>query len=266
MTGTEREYNPWIITKHDISENLAEFIARRDDWNIDQIRNCPERVARLLAENRAIISGHYIYFVDFGGYFGYSCLVYLNEHQLRYATETERNHYGNIPRPELYRRYTDSMRKKLFTEEELCAPLKSYKECKRRETYLRNYLGDAENRISSFGIFNNEEVRRLHKRAVEGLYYSNITFSYYEDKAFTEKLSALYEGLYKAKQNTLDDYDYWKNAFMYEYKNHECIIGDGYDLVVSEMIRNGEFTDTQRKASEDAKQEYISWCYEHDIP
>lgn len=266
MTGTERKYNPWIITKHDISENLAVFISKRKNWNIDQIRNCPERVARLLMENRAIISGHDICFVDFGGYFGYSCLVYLNGHQLRYAAETERDYYGDIPRLELYRKYMDSMRKKLFTEEELCAPLKSYKEYKRRETYLRNYLGDAENHISSFGIFNNEEVRRLHKQAVEGLYYSNITFSYYEDKAFTEKLSALYEGLHKAKQNTLDDYDYWKDAFMYEYKNHECIIGDDYDLVVSGMTRNGELTEAQRKASEDAKREYIAYCEAHNLP
>ena len=265
MTIT-KTYNPWTITKHDISDRLAHIIANElKDWNIGQIENCPERVAQLIAEEHQTIKDHDVYFLTLGEYFGYSYLVYLNGHQLIYAGDYEL-HHRDKNKTELHEYYIGCLNEKLFTAEEIAEPLEKYSDYQLRERYIRNILPTAEDCVSIFEIFDSEEKRTIHKQATEGLYYSNVAFAYFKDKFFVDKLEELLGVLEKVKQETLDNYDYWKNAFRYEYSNYECIYGGRYDEAIAAASGGGKLTDTQRRAAIDAKREYENWCYEHDMP
>lgn len=263
---TTTTYNPWTITKHDITEDSARHIVtERKDWDIQQIENCPERVAQLIAEEHKVIKGHDVYFLNLGEYFGYSYLVYLNGHLLRHACDYEL-HHSRKSKEKLRKWYDDSLETKLFTLEEIAEPLTKYSDYQNRERYIRNHLPCAEDHVSIFGIFTNDDDRTAHEQATKGLYYSRIAFAYFKDKIFVDKLEELLCVLEKVKQDTLDNYDYWKNAFRYEYANYECIYGGRYDEAIDAASGGGKLTDTQRRAAIDAKREYEQWCYEHDMP
>ena len=263
---TTREFNPWTITKHTVSESIARFIANeRINWTIQQIESCPERVAQLMAEEHKIIKGHDVYFIDFDGNFGYSYLVYLNGHQLIYAGDYEL-HHRHMNRTELCKWYNDTLNAILFTPEEIAEPLTKYSDYQNRERYIRNLLPCAEDHVGIFFIKHNDEEEKMFEQAKENLYYSRIAFAYFKDKSFVDKLEELLGTLEAVKQDTFENYDYWKNAFRYEYSNYECIYGGRYDEAIVAASGSEELTDTQKQAAIDAKREYQQYCYEHDLP
>ena len=62
-------------------------------WNIDMIREITEEEAKKLSLESECIKGHNVYFVDFDGGFGYSVLVYKNNHHIHYANDYQLHHY-----------------------------------------------------------------------------------------------------------------------------------------------------------------------------
>ncbi len=64
------------------------------DYNISTIEALTENEARDLAVEHVILKEHDIYFVDFGGYFGYSYLVFKDGHSIHYANDYELHHKG----------------------------------------------------------------------------------------------------------------------------------------------------------------------------
>ena len=64
------------------------------EYNIQTIEAMTETDTALMALEKLNIKGHTIYLVDFGGYFGYSCLVFLNGHHIHYANDYALHHKG----------------------------------------------------------------------------------------------------------------------------------------------------------------------------
>lgn len=57
------------------------------EYTIRDIQAMTEADAATIALEKLDIKGHTVYLVDFGGYFGYSCLVFKNGHHIYYAND-----------------------------------------------------------------------------------------------------------------------------------------------------------------------------------
>lgn len=258
--------NIWIITDGKMEEETARYIVENvGGWNIDMIYDLTETEARIMAENHEVIKGHDVYFIDFGGYFGYSCIVFLRGHHLRYAGDYELHHNGKT-KEQLYKYYKRCLNGKLYTEKGLAAKLKNYDDYKRRNYYLNNYYGDLENHVSQFGCFNDEEYRAKYIETTKELVYCPVTFAYYKDAAFVEKCAKLEAAIEAAKNAMNDDFEYWKKAFYYEFSNYECIYGGRYAEAAAAATNGKSLNDIQKKAYKAAMREYEDYCFKHDMP
>ena len=222
------------------------------------------------------INEHQVYFVDFEGYFGYSALVFRAGVHLYYANDYEL-HHKHMTRPELKKWYLETMKKKLFSDEMIAAPVNDYTEGQRKEDYLRNYYPlMCIDKISAFHIFHNEAEEALFKEEVKEMIYNPIGFFYTKDRAFSDRLIELYRIAQESKEGSKDNYSYWVEAFKYEMFNHEYAISwepdtstlsaFGLPYEVGYQYENKEyskgldflfnaldFSDMQRKAYRDAR-------------
>ena len=57
------------------------------NYTIKEIEALTQEQAAAMAEETAEIKEHTVYFVDFGGYFGYSALVYVDGMHIYHANE-----------------------------------------------------------------------------------------------------------------------------------------------------------------------------------
>lgn len=189
-------------------------------WTIKDIESMTEAEAFTYAGEKLEIKGHQVYILDFGGYFGVSALVFCNGHHIKYANDYELHHQGKNFK-ELRALYIESLNNKLFTEEELAAPLKDYDEYSRKSYFLHNYYGMRESYVSMFRILHNEEEEKAMEAEVAGLIFNPICFGYYRSAEFVDRCKELAEALEKAKAATVNNYEYQKAAFLREMFNHE---------------------------------------------
>jgi len=253
--------NVWTITD-------AATIDRNNlpsEWNIDLIQDITETEAQTMAEKHEVIKGHDVYFIDFKGYFGYSYVVFLRGHHIRYAGDYELHHKGKT-REELDKWYKRCLNGKLYTERQLGNKLRNYGDYQNRMHYLHNYYGDLENHVSIFGDGSNAEYVAEYKRVTENLVYNPVTFAYYENADFVEKCIKLEKAIEAAKDAMNDDFEYWKKAFRYEFGNYECIYGGRYSEAAYAATNGKSLNDIQKKAFKEAKREYEEYCYSHDMP
>ena len=88
------------------------------DLTIKDIESMNEGKTFIFADEKMEIKGHTVYFIDLGGYFGFSALVFADGQQIKYANDYELHHRGKS-RAELRERYIKKMNASLFTDEEL---------------------------------------------------------------------------------------------------------------------------------------------------
>ena len=244
------------------------------EYIIYDIESLDEKTAQSLSEDHMVIKGHDIYFVDFGGYFGYSALVFFDGHHIHYANDYQLHHKGKT-NEELKSYYIEEMNNKLFTEEELKEPLKTYDEYSRKDYFLRNYYGMRRGYVSSFQIIVTEADKKKYQKKIEGMYYNPVTFAYYKDYDFVQKCVDLSIKLMELKRTTLDNYDWWVDAIFSEMCNHEyginwqadfdtlsafgCPIWRGEEnQSLTEWFADVNFTDTQKKAYFEARRKYFN--------
>lgn len=187
---------------------------------IADIESMTEEMAQNCAEEHLSIKGHNVYLIDFPGYFGYSACVFCNGHHVHYANDYELHHKGK-DHEWLRNFYMKALNNKLFTEEELKAPIKDYTEYTLKEHFLRNYYPMREDYISAFRICPTEKEEKAFEKSVKNMFYNPITFSYFKDEGFVKHCMELYKALTEAKAATLDNYEYWVDAIYSEMCNHE---------------------------------------------
>ena len=61
---------------------MEEFFMKKANYTIREIEDLTEAQAAAMATESEIIKEHQIYFIDFGGYFGYSALVFADGQQI----------------------------------------------------------------------------------------------------------------------------------------------------------------------------------------
>ena len=258
-------------------------------WTIADIEALDEDAAFELAEDTTVIKDHDVCFVDFGGYFGFSALVFCNGHHIKYANDYELHHrptqwdedQHKKTHEELRALYEEKLRRTLFTDDELTAPLAEYDEFQRRERFLRDLYPLRVDHLSIFGIdYSGATVTHIKEQSVFDRlkgnypYYSDISFCYYADKDFRDRQDQLYAALEAAKDGTLENFDYWVDAFKYEMANHEYHINwqadfdtigafaaipwRGDDADVNKYFDDACFNDVQRRAYLEAYRQYFA--------
>jgi hypothetical protein len=202
------------------------------EYDIRDIEALTESGAAAFAEEMEEIKGHQVYFIDFGGYFGFSALVFADGQHIYYANDYELHHKGK-GREELRALYVAKLNRILFTEAELVAPTSDPDEIDRRRYYLQNYYGMRRKRVSCFQIFHNDAEEAAYTQKIKTMVLSPVCFAYYTDRDFVKKCAQLRQGIEAAANANADNFDYWKSAFLYEMDNHEYGINwqADYDVI-----------------------------------
>ena len=256
------------------------------NYNIQDIEAMTEETAFIHADDYEKIKDHDIYFVDFGGYFGFSCLVFFEGSHIYYANDYQLHHKKitwhddgshtteDYTKEELKSLYIKALNNKLFTDSELSEPLKNYDEYTKKDYFIRNYYGMRHDYISMFFIGSDKEREAL-QRKTKKMHFSPITFAYYHDEAITEKIKALHDALEEQKRNTANNFEYQKDAFKKEMFNHEYSINwqADFDTLsafgrleykrdadLTEYFDQLNFSDIQRNAYIAARKEYYNEC------
>ena len=240
------------------------------EYTIRDIETLTEAQAAEMAIEAATVKGHQVYFVDFGGYFGYSVLVFADGHYIKYANDYELHHSGKS-RDELRKFYLDSLNKKLFTADEM-ETVSDYQDKQAKEYYIRNYYGLRRDHISMFFCGPDKEREKL-RRKTEKMIFSPVFLAFYDkkDADFVNSGEELLAMLEKAEPES-DNAEYWKNAFLREMFNHEYGINWQADFDVcsafgdcsgvrdyediEELFSACNFSDVQRAAYMAARREY----------
>ncbi len=245
--------------------------------NITNIEAITEENAAELCTEKMVIKGFNVYFVNLGESFGHSYLVFKNGHHINYANDYELHHSYMVEREgldALKNYYVEQLNNKLFTEEEIGQPLKSYDEYEMKSRFLHSYYAMQEDYVSMFRIFRNEEDEKAFDKEVEGMLFNPVGFCYM-DKSKTDFIKhhkELLDKLNAAKADVVNNYDYQKSAFLYEMYNHEYGINLQADWdvlsvfgkvtyrgdwdVLDDYFKELKFTETQKKAYRDARAEY----------
>ncbi len=246
-------------------------------FNIKNIEQITESEAKEAAIETAEIKGFNIYFVDFGGSFGYSYLVFKDGHHIHYANDYELHHGWLVKekgKDALRAYYVDSINNKLFTDEEIMAPIKSYDEYTKKSYFLNNYYAMQRDRVSRFCINPTDEEKATLEKAKKTMAYDPVGFCYVADEAFVEHHKELKKALEASKADTKNNFEYQKNAFMYEMANHEYAINlqADYDTLsafgnityqsdwsedLNKYFDELKFTQVQRDAYVAARNEYM---------
>ncbi len=244
----------------------------------DEIRELSETEAAKMAIEHVDIKGYNVYFIRFDAPRGFSYLVYKNGHQI---IDDFANIHAHTLKEEgltgLRKLYINSISNKLYTEEELAEPIKSYDDYNSKSYFLRNYYHKSMDHISMFRIFgDDEEADRKFEEKVKTMLKNPVGFCYMEkgNEDFIKHQVKLLKDLNAQKVNAANNYEYQKSAFLYEMYNHEYAINWQADWDVLSVFGNVtyqrvnerldkyfdelKFTDVQRKAYMDARKEYFA--------
>lgn len=168
------------------------------------------------------VKGYSAWFVQLESY-GYSVLVTKNGRRIDTADDYELHHRGKA-REELRKLYMKELNKKLFTDEELRAPSKSYTEHKAKRDYVLSIYPLQREHMSMF------DGEKPDGWVRGGLYY----FPPYE-KAFARSVDGLLRML---KSSEPRSYGYMLGAFHYEMRNHEYVLDYDGDYAVMSLFAN----------------------------
>ena len=241
------------------------------EWTISEIEALTLAEVIIINEADVEINGHDIYFVDFGGYFGYSALVFKDGAHIYYANDYELHHKGKN-KEELKAWYMETLPNKVFTDEDL-AVVKNYTDYENKDYFLRNYYIQRIPYETAFHIYHNETEEKEFKRKIKGMFYNPISFCYVEPKykEFCKTQAELLGKLESAKEAASNgSFEYWKDAFLSEMFNHEygiawdadynvisCFASIGYNnITLEQCFDDAKFTEVQRKAYRAARDEY----------
>ncbi len=233
----------------------------------DEIAALAEQQAKEFSEETKEIKGYNVYFIDFGrsrGGLGY--LVYKNGHQI--IDDFANIHPSIEGEEELMAYYCEAIKNKLYTEDEIRGPIKSYTDYDLKKNYLHNYYAKSVDNISMFCIGEN-------KGKISNTILDPVGFCYVEktEEEFVKRHISLLHDLEEEKEKLKDNYEYQKSAFLYEMLNHEYPInyqGD-YDTLSAfgrvsyeDTMQNLYvcfdklgFTETQKRAYMDARKEAL---------
>lgn len=242
-----------------------------DTWNIQTIEALTEDEAKALAMETMTIKEHAIYFIDFGESFGYSVCAFMDGHHVYHANDYALHHRGE-DRAALHAMYIDRMNSRLFTEDELAAPIETPGEYERKDHFLRNYYPQRRDYLSIFFYGSDEEAEERNARA-KNMYFDKHCFAFFDDKDFVAHHDSLCRKLEERRAEKANDHEYWMKAFLAQMYNveyginwqadYDCLSHFGNieytedDNEIEMYMNQLKFTSAQRSAYRDARREYF---------
>lgn len=245
-------------------------------YMIEDIESLTRKEAEKMAEKKISVKGYDVFFIDFGGYFGYSMIVYWNDRLIKYANDYELHHEYIVKKTGiegLKVHYIKTINNTLFTEDEL-GVVENYDDYLRKGRYLSNLYPLRSEYETIFCINPTKEEQEAFKKKTKGWTYDPKAFAYFPDKAFVEQHLQLCKKLDMAEAKLKNDYKYLKEAYIQEMFNHEYSINMQADWDVLSAFCDGElpwyeedlnkyfeylnFSPTQIKAYRDAREEYYN--------
>lgn len=252
--------------------------------NITEIEALTEAQVKEMAEEMLEIKEHNVYLIDLGEYFGYSMVIFKNNHHIYYANDYESHNSYLVKDKEradavkvLRERYIEEANHKLFTEEEILGDIKDYDDYSVKAYFLRNYYIMQIDYETAFVIGDKKQKELEDKIKENNMSYNPISFCFVSEKdvPFCKHQAELLTKLEIKRAESEKSYDYMKEAFIKEMYNHEYQINwDGdldvlsafgkvpreivweRDYTLNELFDALDFTETQRRAYRDAKKEY----------
>lgn len=234
------------------------------NYTIKDIENMSAANLADMADEVETIKGYTVYFVDFGGAFGFSACVCAEGQHIYHANDYELHHRGKS-RDELREIYRRKLTGILFTESEL-STVSGYDDKSVKEYFLRNLYAMRRPHVSMFHIGPAPDT--------SGMIFSPVFMAYYRDADFVKHGAELMRTLDEAERKNAESFDYWKSAFLHEMYNHEYGINWQTDFDVcscfancngvkdytsaSELFAACGFTDTQKAAYMAAQREYFN--------
>lgn len=234
------------------------------DYKIDDIENLTYDQAKELAIETLNIKGHDCFLVDFGGYFGYSILVYKNKKHIYFANDYELHHRWLVKekgKEALKEYYVKKLNEILFTEDELLEPIEDYDEYKRKDHFLRNYWIMRYDYLSIFGI--GDKAQKEFDRQKE-LYpvFNQYSFCYVKNVEIVKK-QAKYMSYIKSEYKKIEeDLEKFREMISYELANHEaCITGETGDTLDALGYKWDDLTDKQKEIVNEELQKQVDNYY-----
>lgn len=233
--------------------------------NIERIRSFTYTEAAGMALEKLNIKGHDCFICDLGGNFGYSILVFKNGKHIYYANDYELHHdlVEKLGREALRDLYIKGLENKLFTDEELLKPCKSYDEYKRKSYFTQNYWIMRYDHISIFFVGTDaERAERIREQEKNFPYYNPYCFCYVKDESIVSAAGNYFEILKKSYQELQEDLEEFRKMVSYELANHEaCITCDYRDALDALGLTFEKLTDEKQKiVKEELRRQIESYC------
>lgn len=234
------------------------------EFDIEMIKELTFEDAKELAVESMEIKEHECFFVDFGGYFGYSVLVFKNRKHVHYADDFELHHTYKVKesgKEALKQWYIKSLNRKLFTDIELMETVINYDEYERKNYFLRNYYIMRFDYISIFGI--GEEAKKAFEEARK-IYtvYNPVSFCYVKDKNIVDTQTKILKHLEKSFKNLKKNDKTFREMISSELANHEaCITCDYTDALDSLGLNFNKLTESQQKIVKEELRRQINAYY-----
>ena len=233
--------------------------------NIERIESLTYTEAAGMALEKLNIKGHDCFICDLGGNFGYSILVFKNGKHIYYANDYELHHnlVEKLGCEALRDLYIKGLENKLFTDEELLKPCKSYDEYKRKSYFVQNYWIIRYDHISIFFFVTDaERAERIREQEKNFPYYNPYCFCYVKDESIVSAAGNYFEILKKSYQELQEDLEEFRKMVSYELANHEaCITCDYRDALGSLGLKYEELpSDKQKIVKEELRRQIESYC------
>ena len=220
------------------------------DFNIDMISALTAEEARQMALETMEIKDHECIFVDFGGYFGYSVLVFKSKKHIHFAGDFELHHSHIVKesgKEALKQWYIDTLNRKLYTDMELLEDVKTYDEYEKKNYFLRNYYIMRYDYVSIFGI--GEEAKKAFDE-VRKTYtiYNPVSFCYVKDENIVKTQSKILKHLEESFEKLKESDETFREMISYQLANHEaCITCDYTDALDALGMKFDDLTEAQQK-------------------
>ena len=234
------------------------------DYTISDIENLTYDQAKEIAIETLNIKGHDCFLVDFGGYFGYSILVYKNKKHIYFADDYELHNKWLIKekgKEALKEYYIKKLNEILFTEDELLKPVNDYDEYKRKDYFLRNYWIMRYDYLSIFGI--GEEAQREFDRQKKFYpFYDQFSFCYVDDEEIINEQAKYMQNIENEYKKLKGDLEKFREMISCELANHEaCITCEADDALGALGYRWEDLTDKQKKiVKEELQKQVDNYC------
>ena len=238
----------------------------KENLGIQEIENLTYAEAAEIALEKLNIKGHDCFLVDFGGYFGYSILVFHSGKHIHYANDYELHHHYLVKesgREALREYYINEMNRKLFTDAEMMEEPTSYDEYEKKSYFLRNYYIMRQDYISIFFIGSNEE-REARQREIDKKYpyYNSVSFCYVSDPEIIHTQKKYLEILQNAYERLQNNIEVFRKMVSQELSNHEACITCDYTeaLEALGMTFDSLSTDQKKIVKEELRKQIDSYC------